>query len=606
MKNFLKNLFTSALGSMFGVVMGFFLMLIAIPIFFAVLAGGSHAKLESIKDKSILYIHLHGELVEHRQTLDFDIFDPGSFLRDDRGIGLYELNKALDQAKNDKRIAGVFIEFGPLQAGWAGITSLRRHIADFTQSGKWVIAYAERLDEMQYYLGTAANQLYMQPSGELEFNGLAMQEAFLKGLFEKLDLQPEIFRVGKFKAAVEPLIRDQMSPENRQQAQALIDDLWKEVRETTARETQLSPAKVDSLASRLEVTSAESAKAAKLITDTKFYDEVEKDLKVATLGESEDLELVTPGRLLREASARKGQKKIAVLFAEGEIHEGESGAGAIGSDDFQEDLEEAKADEDVAAIVVRVNSPGGDALASDVIWRALRTTDEEMPVVVSMGDVAASGGYYMASAGRHVFAEPTTITGSIGVFGVLFNTEKFFRNKAGIKFDKVLTHPHADLGSSARAVTSEEAKVIQGGVERVYKRFLDVVQESRGYEDRSDLEAIAEGRVWSGVRAKELGLVDDLGGLEQAIAKAAEFAELKDYSIEIFPTQSDSWRHLFDRFSEDASGSVLAAMVGRIFGFDRFIHRNQISDEMVRTVGESVRPLKNGVFARMLFDLNIR
>lgn len=588
MKNFFKQVLVTALGSMVGLSAFLLAFLIIIPIVVGFMIGGRSSRVEPVVANSILHLRLVGQVVERHRPMDFEI--GRSLLVEDRTLGLYEMTKAIEKAKSDKRISGIYLEIGTFDAGWATLSALRRAITEFSESGKWVVAYADRLDEAGYYMASAANQIYLEPYGELELNGLAVQEMFIKGLLDKLDVEPQVFRVGKFKAAIEPLILDRMSRENREQTQVLASDLWSTVRAAASQSTKIEPARIDAMINRLDIVSAESAKAAKIVTDLKFIDEVEEKLKVATVGEDEDLELVTPMRFLRDLNERSkaGKKKIAVIFAEGEIHEGASSRDSIGANDMREDIEAARLDEDVAAIVLRVNSPGGDALASDVIWRELRMTDDEIPVVISMGDTAASGGYYIASAGRFIFAEPTTITGSIGVFGLMFNTQKFFKNKAGVGFDRVVTHEHADIGSMARAVSKSEGEIIQKSVNRVYTRFLDVVQESRGYEKRSDLEAIAEGRVWSGTRAKELGLVDELGGLQQAIAKAAEFAELKDFQIEIYPSDVDPIRHLVERFTGDA--------MSEIFG---------VSPKFVRDLKQSLTP-KNGVFARLPYDLKIR
>ncbi len=248
----------------------------------------------------------------------------------------------------------------------------------------------------------------------------------------------------------------------------------------------------------------------------------------------------------------------------------------------------------MAAVVLRVNSPGGDALASDVIWRAISVLDAKIPVIISMGDVAASGGYYMAAGGRYVFAEPTTITGSIGVFGLMFNTQKLFNNKAGVKFDRVLTHPYADIGDSNRPMTEFEARTIQGEVERVYKRFIDVVEEGRGFEKREDVEKIAEGRVWSGTRAKELGLVDELGGLDQAIAKAAAYAKVEQYSVEVFPKDRDPLGQLLAKFAGDTIETAL--------GHQTIARLKTLS----KAVPESALQMKAGIYARAFSDLRIR
>lgn len=589
MKNFIKQFLTSALGAMFGITVMLVGLLIVVPIVAALIVGGKNNRIEPIQSNSILHLNLNGPIVERHKPIDFDF--SRSLFAEEKSLGLYETTKAIHLAQTDKRIAGIYIHIGDMQAGWATLTTLRRALEEFNTSGKWIVAYADKLDEAGYYIGSAANQLYLEPHGDFEFNGLAVQDAFVKGLLEKLEIEPQVFRVGRFKAAIEPLLRDQMSAENRLQTQTLADDLWKVIREKTAKETHLSPARLDEIANKLEAISAETAKNAKLITDTKFVDEVESGLKDATVGQDNDLELVSPLRYYKATTThKKSGKKIAVIFAEGEIHGGEAGRDSINAKDLRENIEEAKSDDDVAAVVVRINSPGGDALASDVIWRSMREADDEVPVVASMGDVAASGGYYMAAAARYIFAEPTTITGSIGVFGVMFSTEKFFKRKAGVAFDRVVTHAHSDIDSMVRKLTPDEGKVIQASVERVYKRFLDVVEEGRGFEKRKDLEDIAEGRVWSGARAKDLGLVDELGGLNQAIEKAAEFADLKgkNYEIEFIPSDADPLKHLIERFA----GETLSSLAGVTFG-------------QVQEIKKLLEP-KNGVFARLPYDFKLK
>ncbi len=589
----MKKFFKSVLATTIGVIVGTFLTFLIVPFIMVLFFKGAQvAKTEPIKSKSILHLRLHGSITEKHRPLDFDFLGGSSIFSEERTMGLYEINKAIDIAKTDKRIEGIYLEIRDFSAGWATITSIRRHIADFATTGKWVYAYGERMDEMGYYLASVATESYLQPSGELEFNGLAVNEAFLKGLFTKIDIEPRIFRVGKFKAAVEPLILDKMSDENREQNRALLEDVWGQVKTTVTASTKIGGEKLDSIASGLTVASADEAVQAGLIKSVSFEDALEDKMKEKTVGKDEELELVGPNRLIKDstqASASKKGNKIAVIFAQGEIVSGVGSRDSIGSESLRQDILDAKDDEEVGAIVVRVNSPGGDALASDVIWRELRITDDEMPVVVSMGDVAASGAYYIASAARYIYAEPTTITGSIGVFGLMFNTEKFFKNKTGVNFDRVVSHQYADIGNSNRPMSKYESDMIQREVERVYKSFLDVVNEGRGFEKRSDLEQIAEGRVWSGTRAKQNGLVDELGGLDEAIAKAAEFAEMgKDYQVEIFPEEKDPFSSLVERLAGDSVESWL--------GRANLETLQQLTKE----------PLKSGIFARLPYDLKIR
>ena len=597
MKAFFKQILTTALGVILGSVFAF----IVVPsIFFGILSAGSGRGSGSIKDSSILHLRLHGQLVEKHRPLDFEIFGERSVFTEDSTIGLYELSKAIDIAKTDKRIKGIFLEIRDFDAGWAGASALRRKLEEFTKTGKWAYAFADRYDELSYYMASAATEIFVEPHGDMEMNGLGMSEAFMRGLFTKLEVEPMIFRVGKFKAAVEPLILEKMSDENRTQTQAMVDDLWAGVRTEAARFAKVKEADIDKMANDLRVVSAADAKETKLVTNTIFVDELEDRMKKETAGADQPLELVSPGQLIRDKGKKKSKsgKKIALLFAEGEIKSGDGGRDEIGSDSMREDILEAKEGENVAAIVVRINSPGGDALASDVIWRELRITDDEVPVVISMGDVAASGGYYIASAGRFIYAEPTTITGSIGVFGIMFNTERAFKNKAGVNFDRVVTHRYADIGSMSRQMAPEEKQSVQKEVERVYKRFIDVVQEGRGYEKRKDVEEIAEGRVWTGTRAKELGLVDELGGLDQAIAKAAESAGIgDDYAIEMFPSQTDPLMHLLERFGGEDALVKLEGIIGRA-GVRR-----------LKSLAAWMRPIveaKPGIYARMPFDFSIR
>jgi protease IV len=598
---FMKNVFKSALGSALGIVIGSMIAFMILPFVLVLLLKGASQMSEPVKPKSILHLRLSGELIDRQRPLDFDFLSEKSLFGSEKSLGLFELGRAIDRAKADKRVEGIYLEIRDFNAGWAGISALRRKLEEFSAEGKWVISYAERMDEMGYYLASSSSQIYMQPHGEIEFNGLSVSPIFLKGMMSKLEVEPRIFRVGKFKAAVEPFLLDKMSDENREQMQTLIDDVWGTVRQSISKALGMESGQLDDLAANLEMLSVTDAVGKGFIKEAAYEDVVESVLKQKTVGPDHELELVTPGRYLREKRPlpTKGVKKIAVIFADGEIHSGVGRRGEIGSQTLREEIQNAKSDEDVAAIVVRVNSPGGDALASDVIWRELRTTDDELPVVVSLGDIAASGGYYIAAAGRYIYAEPMTITGSIGVFGVLFGTEKFFKNKAGVNFDRAVTHPYSDIGNFNRPISQFESQRIQSEVERVYKRFLDVVQDGRGYEKRSDLESIAEGRVWSGAKAKELGLVDELGGLDQAVAKAAEFAGLgKDYQIRAFPESKDPFSSFIERYMGDSFEMLHREIASRTIGEEGM--------RRLQEVARTVIPMKNGVHARLPFDLRIR
>lgn len=586
MKQFLKQVAASALGMTLGALAAF----IIIPVLIALMFKVAQTGVERIEEKSILHLDLHGRLVERAKPLDFDFLSRFPFSEDERGTGLYELTRSLELAKTDSRVQGLFLELHDLDAGWASIETLRRAIKDFAQTGKFVYAYAETMDEATYYLASAAERVFLQPNGDLELNGLAVSEAFLKGLFQKLEMQPRIFRVGKFKAAIEPLVLEKMSDENRQQNQTLVGDLWTVIREGFIRPGQLDPETIDTIASGLEVNSAQDAMERGFIHQLAFQDEVLDILSEKTVGLDEKPRYVTPGQLLREPKSRStAQDKIAIIFAEGDIVSGTGDRNSIGSRAFVEALEEARSDENVKAIVVRINSPGGDALASDVIWRELSVTDKEIPVVASMGDVAASGGYYIAAGARHIFAEAGTITGSIGVFGLLFDTEDFFRNKLGVGFDRVVSHPYADIGAANREMTEFERGKIQSSVERVYGRFVDVVRESRKLGEDADAGAFAEGRVWSGLRAKELKLVDEIGGLDAAVKKAAELAGAVKYDLDLYPREQEPMKQILEMLAGETAEALIKGT----------------PLELVRARFSSL-PFKPGVYTRLPFDLKVR
>ncbi|MBL7688911.1 MAG: signal peptide peptidase SppA [Bdellovibrionaceae bacterium] len=595
MKGFLRSFLSAAAGTFAGVL----LVVVGIPLLLVLIASNVQwtAKV-SVEPQSVLHILLDGQVVDGAPSVEWIFEDGGHRIR------LSKLIRAIRAAKEDSRIVGAVLDIRNPNMGWASATAIRRELESFKESKKFLMSYADRLDEKGLYLATVAEKAYVQPNGDIELNGLAIEEAFLKGLFTKLEVQPLIFRVGRFKSAIEPLILDRMSPENKEQLVTLIADIWGDVRTALSAKAKVPSEKVDEWVSELSIQSIDDAKKAGLITETLFSDEFD-DLvhEAAKWGESDEPKYVSVSEMYAATKSRgKEKRKIALLVAEGEIVKGESTRGQVGDDTYLSALAEIKDDDDVAAVVVRINSPGGDALASDVLWRELAVLDEDRPVVASMGDIAASGGYYMAAGARHILAEPTTITGSIGVFGVLFNAESLFKNKLGVQFDRVATHPYADFGNFTRPLAKKESDAIQAGVERTYRRFINVVAESRGFEKVEDVEKIAEGRVWSGRRAVELGLVDELGGLDRALAKAAEFSGLTDgYQIDVYPKTTDRLSRLLEQLSEDSvSLGHLEAKMGLSSSVVRFLSKMASGPlEHVLSLMERVRDSRRpGVLAR--------
>lgn len=555
-KSFFKSMFASLLGILAAILIAAFV----IPMIFATVFSTSNwAKREPIESKSVLHLLLDGEIVDSAPTVE-------SILEDGRAkIRLQKLIRAIRLAREDARIVGVVVDLRSPAMGWASATAIRRELLAFKEAKKFSFTYADRMNEMGFYIASGTDRTVMQPYGDVEMDGLASEIPFMKGLFAKLEVKPTIFRVGKFKAAVEPFILDKMSEENREQTRVLIEDIWSEARKGIAEAAKVSQEELDGWMSGLAIKSVDDAKRVRLVSDLMFTDEFDTLVRSAA-GWAPDAppQFVSISRMAIEGRKHGGKekRKLALLIAEGEIVKGQGGRGLIGDDTFLSALYEIEDDPEVAAVVVRINSPGGDALASDILWRKMTVMDEKRPLVASLGDIAASGGYYMAVGARHIVAEPTTITGSIGVFGLLFNAESLFKNKLGVLFDRVATHKHSDHGGITRALTEEESASIQSSVERVYRRFINVVAQSRGFEKLEDLEAMAEGRVWSGTRAVQMGLVDELGGLDRAIAKAAELAGLgDDYEIETFPKPIDHFSKFFEAL---ADGSDTAAAVSEM------------------------------------------
>jgi protease-4 len=602
-KKFLKSVFTTA----FGVFVGIVVSLALIPVVVIVISRSFQGGMEPIEKNSILHVKMKGHVIEHARAFDFDFLSRSPFSEEQKSIGLFETVSAIAIAKTDPRIKGIYLELRDFDSGWAALSSLHRALTDFAKSGKFVYAYADAYDQKSYYLATAANQIYLEPAGELEMKGLGISEPFVKGLLDKLQVEPRIFRVGRFKAAVEPLILDKMSAENRTQNQALLDDVWSTARTAYAAVIKKSPDDVDRAAATLALKTPEDALQMGFVQKLGYEDEVLDLMKEKTVGVGHDLNVVSPMRLFHDQAATvkpaKHKDKIALIFADGDIVSGYGSRNQIGSETLAQDIDDAKEDPDVKAIVLRVNSPGGDALAADVIWRAVSEADEKIPVVVSMGDYAASGGYYISAPARYILAEATTITGSIGVFGVMFNTEKLFKGKLGVNFDRVVTHPYADIGNSNRVMSDSEKQFVQSGVERVYARFVEVVQDGRNFPAAADVEKIAEGRVWSGTRAKAIGLVDEIGGLAQAIQKAAAIAKIKGSSIDIYPKDDDPISRFMERYLGDTMMSVMTKS-----GFaDDLKQWSWLKKNLVDPLPlNSLQNWKSGIYARLPWDLVIR
>lgn len=521
----------------------------------------------SISPKTILKLELDQPIVERASKNPLDGFNI-SKLKSDKSVGLNTILLNLQKAKSDPNIAGVYMDLTTLNApGFATVQEIRNAIVDFKKSGKFVVAYGDSYTQAAYYLASAADKVYMHPEGNLMLLGLKAQVMFYKGTLDKLGVQAQIIRHGKFKSAVEPFILDKMSPANREQFDALLGSIWQSMTSEISKSRNISEADLNAIANNLTVSDGASSVKAKLVDDLLYKDQlIEKLSTFAKMEKGKEPEAITLAKYDKvEGAAQKLVKeKIAVIYANGEVVMGDDSKN-LSEKEISNAIRNARKDDNVKAIVLRINSPGGSALAADIIWRELELARKAKPLVVSMGDLAASGGYYIAAPANVIYAQPTTLTGSIGVFGVLFNAEKGLKDKLGVTVDVVKTNSHADLGEPFRMLTNDETASIQREIERIYGTFTSHVAKGRklqvGYVD-----SIGQGRVWSGKMAQEKKLVDKFGGLSDAIAEAAKLAKLKEYRTLELPEQKDAFTEILKAFSgESVSTMFVKGELGESF-----------------------------------------
>ncbi len=568
----------------------FFACLVAIGVFsflcilVLIIIGSVSNKGLSIKDKSILYLKLDVPIVDRGVDNTFANFDFINMSANDQ-IGLNDLLKNIEKAKNDEKIKGIFIEAGMIQAGMATIEEIRNSLIDFKTSGKFILSYSEIYTQKDYYLCSVSDKIYMFPEGILEFRGLNKSVMFLKGLLEKVGIEAQVIRHGKFKSAVEPFILDKMSEANKEQSMNYVSDLWNHMLKGISASRKISVEDLNLIAENLKVRNAEDAVEQKMVDQLKYKDEIIAELKkLSKIEDKEDLRLVKLSQYKSIEDLKEKKKllndKIAVIYTQGDIVSGKGKADNIGSESISKEIRKAREDDKVKAVVLRVNSPGGSALASDVIWREVLLTKQVKPVVVSMGDVAASGGYYISCAANEVFASENTITGSIGVFGVIPNMQGFFQDKLGIQFDGIKTNQYADLGSLYRPLNENERGIIQQGVEEIYDEFIQRVADGRKIT-KANVDSLGQGRVWSGTDAKDLKLIDQYGGLNKAIARAAELAKMEAYQIEELPLKKSTFEAIMDELSgEGKEDAILEKKLGPAYEYFKIIENISKMEKM--------------------------
>ena len=561
---------------MFASMLGFFLTFVLIMILFiGIMASAiSFAGEDSvtIPEKTILVLNFDEPVNDRSPSNPFTGFDFANF-KTNKNIGLNEVLHLLKKAADDSKISGILLDLDQLQAGSATTEEIRNGLIDFKKSGKFIYSYSEGYSQKAYYLASVSDKIFLNPTGSLDFKGLAGQVMFLKGLLDKLEIEPQIIRHGKFKSAVEPLILDKMSAANRGQTLSFISSMWNQMLKGISESRKISVKQLTAIADSLKIGDPKDALALKLVDKLAYKDEVIDELMTKTgAKENKDLSLITLGKYSNspDNESSGSRDKIAVIYALGSIGGGEGDDQTIGSEKISKTIRKARLDKNVKAIVLRVNSPGGSALASDVIWREMVLAKQAKPVVVSMGDVAASGGYYIACAASKIIASPNTITGSIGVFGIVPNMQKFFNNKLGITFDEVKTNAYADYISGTRPMTEMERKFLTRDIEKIYSTFIGHVAQGRGMTV-AQIDSIGQGRVWSGADAKRIGLIDDFGGLNFAIETAAKLAKLSKYRITELPEQKDPFTMIMEEIGKDNSSRILKSELGENYAYLNYI-----------------------------------
>ncbi len=588
----MKGFFKIVFASMVGFVLSFLVLCILGVIIIAGIVSSADNKDVKVLPNSVLHVAFNTPIVERTSKNPLDELNLPSF-NSSKNMGLNDILAAIKRAKTDDNIKGIYLDISGIQAGMATIEEIRNALIDFKKSKKFILAYSEVYTQGTYYLASVADKIYINPEGILEFTGFSSQVAFFKGTLEKLEIEAQVIKVGTYKSAVEPFILDKMSAANRQQVTSFLGSMYDHFLSSVSSARHIQKDSLFAIANQLKVGNALDAVTYKLADATKYKDEVIAELKTRTgTDKKDDVKSVSLASYIKNNEPGSGDmnNRIAMIYASGEITGGEGDDETIGSERISRSIRKARTDDKVKAVVLRVNSPGGSALASDVIWREITLTRKVKPVIVSMGDVAASGGYYISCAADSIFAEPNTITGSIGVFGIIPNMQKFFNNKLGITFDGVKTAEHADLGTVTRPLTDAERLIIQKEVNRIYNSFTKRVADGRK-KTQEYVNEIGQGRVWSGSEALKNGLVDRLGNIDDAIRSAAKMAKLKDYKLVSYPIQKDPLEAIFSSGEDKLKEHFTKLQLG-----EQYQYYKQLQDALRFT----------GIQARMPYTITVK
>ena len=552
MKDFIKNVGATIVGIfLFGIIIGIFGVMSLV----GMVASGQATK--NVKENSVLVLKLQGDLQEQAQDDVLGQLTGNTF----NSLGMDAISSAIKKAKANKDIKGIYLETGILGADVAQLQELRDQLVDFKKSGKWIVAYSDNYTQGCYYLATAADKVYINPEGSINWHGIGSQPMFVKDLLAKFGVKMQVIKVGKYKSATEMFTEEKMSDANREQTQRYIQSLWDNMCKAVSKSRNISTAKLNDLADNgVFVANGKMLLAEKMVDGVKYADEmkaeVKKLLKLDADKKISQLSIADMANVKEEGN--DGDDEIAVYYAYGDIVDSPaagslfSNSHAIVGNDVCKDLEELANDDDVKAVVIRINSGGGSAYASEQMWHQIDLLKKKKPVVISMGGMAASGGYYMSCNADYIFAEPTTLTGSIGIFGVIPNFSDLATNKLGLKFDEVKTNRNALFGSQARMMNEEELTFLQGAITRGYHLFRQRVADGRKMTV-DQVEQIAQGHVFTGEDALKIKLVDELGGLDKAVAKAAALAKTKSYYTQGYPAPLDFFDQLLQESTDNGS-----------------------------------------------------
>jgi protease-4 len=572
-------------------ILGFFISIFLIFVIIAAIAKGSKKTVE-VKDNSILKLKLDQPIPE--RTADNPLDDiPMLSENFDMPVSLKDILDAIKYAKDDSKIKGIYMETGFVQASLPTLEEIRNALIDFKKSGKFVYAYSEMYTQKNYYVSSVADSVYLNPNGIFSFAGFHSESIFFKGLLDKLDIKPILIRAtgNKYKSAGETFIREDMSDAARQQTTDFMNSMYDDFLSKISAARKVPAEDLRNIANNLEIKFPEDAVKYKLVDRTVYKDEVLASM-TRKLGEKTDKDIhkVSIRDYVKAENPEKssGGNRIALIYAVGDIVGGEGSEDKMGSDKLSEAIREAREDDKVKAIVLRVNSPGGSALASDIIWREVMLAKQKKPVIASFGDVAASGGYYIAAPADVIVCQANTITGSIGVFGLLGNLQEFWKNKLGITWDRVKTGKYADIGNPNREMTEEEQQIIQSLIDKTYGEFKDRVATGRHLKPEF-VDSIAQGHVYSGTQAKQLGLIDQIGNLDDAIALAAKKANLDKYSLRILPKYDAG---IFKLFSHMEDEKISAMQKNLVKNYDLFKKVTEVQE-------------LNGVLMYYPYDVNI-